>query len=274
MADEAPGGGQPGFSVDVVGGVLAVSLNRPEVGNALTSDAIHRLGEVFLHETRRDDVRVLLMRAEGPAFCAGGDVKAFAATIDRPPEERRLDYRARMDRARVQMEAYLGLPVPIVVACQGAVAGAAVSYPLGADVVLAEPGTRFVFPHQRLGLPPDGGLSHLLPRVVGVRKATELVLTAATIDAEEALRLGIVSQIVSAEELQPTARSLAERLAKAPTGAVRQARQLLRDSQGRSAGEQLAAERDAVAEAVAGSDFVEGVRAFLEKRRPVFPSDG
>lgn len=261
-----------GFAVDIADGVMTVSFNRPEVGNALPSAAIPQLGALFRGLEANDAVRVLLIRGEGASFCAGGDVKGFAATIAQSPDERRAGYFARMDRAREQIEAFVALTCPIVVACQGAVAGAAVTYPLGADIALAEPGTRFVFPHQRLGLPPDGGLTILLPRVVGVRKASELALTAATIDAGEALRLNIVSRIVEADALQDEARKVAQRVADAPRGAVRRARALIHASPGRSIRGQLEAERDAIADSVAEDDFEEGVRAFLEKRRPDFPS--
>jgi 2-(1,2-epoxy-1,2-dihydrophenyl)acetyl-CoA isomerase len=261
-----------GFNVAVAEGVLTLSLNRPALGNALPSAAIPQLEMLFRKINGRADVRVVLMRGEGASFCAGGDVKGFAETIDQTPDARRADYFARMDRARLQMEAFLALTCPIIVACQGAVAGAAVAYPLGADIALAEPDARFVFPHQRLGLPPDGGLTYLLPRVVGVRKASELALTAATIGADEALRLGIISRIVPAITLQEEARSIAQRIAAAPRGAVRRARLLLRESLGRTASEQLMAERDAVADSVAEPDFEEGVRAFVEKRPANFPS--
>lgn len=261
-----------GFKVELDSGLLLLTLNRPDMGNALASAAIPELGAVFTKAAGCEQVRALLIRAEGPAFCVGGDVRGFAGTIDQSPEERHADYHARMDRARIQMEAFIALPIPIVVACQGAVAGAAVAYPCGADIVLAEPHTRFVFPHQRLGLPPDGGLTYLLPRVVGIRKATELALTAATIDAQEALRIGIVSRIVPQLALQEEALMQARRIAAAPRGAVRRARALIRASLGSTATAQLSAERDAVADAVAEPDFEEGVRAFIEKRRPDFPS--
>ncbi|WP_263973970.1 enoyl-CoA hydratase/isomerase family protein [Sphingomonas aliaeris] len=238
----------------------------------MPSAAIPQLDALFRQIGARADVRVLLIRGEGASFCAGGDVKGFAETIDHSPEVRRTDYFARMDRARSQMEAYLALQCPVIVACQGAVAGAAVAYPLGADIALAEPGARFVFPHQRLGLPPDGGLTYLLPRIVGVRKASELALTAATIDAAEALRIRIVSRIVPADVLQQEAFSIARRIAAAPRGAVRRARALLRESLAHTASEQLSAERDAIADSVAEPDFEEGVRAFMDKRRAVFPS--
>lgn len=261
-----------GFTAELQAGVLTLRLNRPDAGNALQSAAIPQLAEIFRGIGTWDDVRVLLICAEGAAFSVGGDVKGFASTITQTPDERHADYHARMDGARLQMEAFIGLECPIVVACQGAVAGAAVAYPLGADIALGEPATRFVFPHQRLGLPPDGGLSVLLPRVVGVRKASELVLTAATVDADEALRLGILSRIVPADALQEEAAKIARRIAAAPRGAVRRARALLRESAGRSVREQLEAERDAIAASVSEPDFEEGVRAFIEKRRPDFPS--
>ncbi|WP_375250221.1 enoyl-CoA hydratase/isomerase family protein [Sphingomonas sp.] len=267
MAFEGYGHAWDGFRLELSsGGVLTLTLDRPDAGNALPSAAIPQLADVFEQVAIDPDVRALLVRGEGDNFCVGGDVKGFALTINHTAEERHADYHARMDRARRQVTALAALPCPIVVACQGAVAGAAVAYPLAADIALAEPGTRFVFPHQRLGLPPDGGLSYFLPRMVGVRKASELALTAATIDAEEALRLGIISRIVAAEELQQAARQLADRVAALPPDAVRRTRDLLRASVANDLDMQLRAERDAVAEAVATDAFVGGVRKFMGSR--------
>ena len=254
-----------GFELALADGVLTLTFNRPDAGNALASAAIPQLGEVFT-AANCDEVRTLLIRAQGANFCVGGDVKGFASTLDQTPTQRHDDYWARMDRARLQMEAFLAVPCPVIVAVQGAAAGAAVAYLLGADIVFAEPKARIVFPHQRLALPPDGGLSYLLPKVVGVRKATELALTAATIDADEALRLGIVSRLVAEDQLQDEAWKIAARIAAFPLRSVRRTRGLLRESLQKTASEQLAAERDAVAEAVSGEDFVAGVRAFVERR--------
>jgi 2-(1,2-epoxy-1,2-dihydrophenyl)acetyl-CoA isomerase len=261
-----------GFTVDLSGGILTITLDRPQVGNAIATAAVPQLEQIFRAAAVDRDVRVVLIRAEGPVFCAGGDVKGFAETIDQPPEARRAEYRERLDRLGAEITAFLDLPCPVVVACQGAVAGAATAYPLAADIAIGEPGTRLVFPHQRLAIPPDGGLSHILPRIVGVRKAMEIALTAATIGAEEAVRLGMLSRIVDADRLQEEALTVARRLSAAPQGAVRSARALIRASLDRGLQEQLDAERDAVADAAAGEDFEEGVRAFVEKRRADFPS--
>lgn len=261
-----------GFTTDVVDGILTITLDRPEVGNAIATAAVPQLEQVFRTAALDPDVRVLLIRAEGPVFCAGGDVKGFAESIDQSPEKRHAEYFERLDRLGAEITAFLDLPCPVVVACQGAVAGAAAAYPLAADIALGEPGTRIVFPHQRLAIPPDGGLSYILPRIVGVRKALEITLTAATIEAEEAVSLGLLSRIVSADCLQDEALAVARRLSAAPQGAVRSARALIRTSLDRGLQEQLMAERDAVADAAASEDFEEGVRAFIEKRRPEFPS--
>lgn len=256
-----------GFEINLADGVLVITFNRPDGGNALPSAAIPQLGQIFEAAAKSDQVRVLLICGQGPNFCVGGDVKGFATTLDHTPDQRHDDYWTRMDRARQQMEAFIALPCPVIVACQGAAAGAAVAYLLGADIALGEPGTRIVFPHQRLALPPDGGLSYLLPRVVGLRKASELTLTAASLDAAEAFRLGIISRIVPEPILQDEARALARRIASFPPASVRRARDLLRGSENRSPHEQLCAERDAVAEAVATEDFANGVRAFMTKPR-------
>lgn len=259
-----------GFDTHREGGVLVLSFNRPSHGNALPQHAILPLTELFLSIPRDDSVRALLIRGEGKVFSAGGDVRGFMASLEQSPAARREDYGARLGRAAALIEAFLALEIPIVAACQGGVAGAGMTYALGADLVLADETVKFVFAHQRVGLPPDGGVTVLLARAVGERKAAELVLTAAAVDAQEALALGLVSRLVPAEELQAQALSAAQRFAAGPRAVLRRAKALLRAAPGRSAAEQLQAERAAIVESVGEADFEEGVRAFVEKRKAVF----
>jgi 2-(1,2-epoxy-1,2-dihydrophenyl)acetyl-CoA isomerase len=263
---------EPGFVTGRDGGVLTITFNRPAMGNAIPPAAVPLLTELFRSIPNDPDVRVLLIRGEGKIFSAGGDIRNFQQTLEVAPDVRREDFRARLDRAIPLIEAFVALDLPIVAACQGGVAGAGMAYALGADIVLADESVNFLFAHQRLGLTPDGGVSYLLPRAVGERKAIELVLTAASVKAEEALRLGLVSRIVAAEVLQDEAMKLARRLAAAPQGVIRRAKRLVGAALHRPLSEQMAAERDAIADSVADPDFEEGVRAFLEKRAPQFPS--
>lgn len=263
---------EPPYIVDRADGVLTLSLNRPAQGNAIPQAAVPGLTELFSSIAGDPRVRALLVRGEGANFSAGGNVKDFALTLQASVEERRANFARRLDAVRGMVEAYLAIEVPVVAACQGAVAGAGLMFALGADYVLADETAAFLFSHQRVGLPPDGGVSLLLPKVVGERRAKELVLTAAKVDADEAYRIGLASRIVPSDELHAAARAQARRFARAPVGAAREAKRLIASSGARSARDQLLAERDGIVAAVGEPDFVEGVRAFLEKRQAEFPS--
>ncbi|MEJ7926207.1 enoyl-CoA hydratase-related protein [Sphingobium sp. AN641] len=266
MGDDAP------YLVDRADGVLTLSFNRPAQGNAIPQEAVPGLTELFASISSDPTVRVLLVRGEGAHFSAGGDVRSFARAIEQPVEARRSDFTSRLNAVRGMVEAYLSIEVPVIAACQGAVAGAGLMFALGADYVVADETVTFLFSHQRVGLPPDGGVSLLLPRVVGQRRAAELILTAARVGADEAFRIGLATRIVAASELASEAAAQAKRFARAPVGAVRQAKKLVASSGEQSAAAQLSAERDAIVEAVGTADFEEGVRAFIEKRQAVFPS--
>ena len=170
------------------------------------------------------------------------------------------------------METILAFDRPIVVSVRGAAAGAGLFYPLAADYVIGDPTAIFIFAHQGVALCPDNGVSALLPLVVGQRMARSLVLTAARVKSDEALRLGILHRIVPQEELEAEASAAALRLARAPRRAVIVAKKLMNEFSGRSISEQLDAEMNGIVACVGDADFEEGVRAFLDKRTPNFPS--
>lgn len=266
MTEDAP------YLVDRADGVLTLSFNRAAHGNAIPQEAVPELTELFVAINGDPSVRVLQVRGEGANFSAGGDVHSFLRAIEQPIADRRADFTARLDALRAMVEAYLALEVPVIAACQGAVAGAGLMFALGADYVVADETVAFLFSHQRIGLPPDGGVSLLLPRVVGHRRAAELILTAARVGAEDALRFGLATRIVPAAELAGQSLEQARRFARAPRGVLRQAKALVAASGSQSHTDQLLAERDAIVQAVGEPDFEEGVRAFIEKRPPVFPS--
>jgi 2-(1,2-epoxy-1,2-dihydrophenyl)acetyl-CoA isomerase len=259
-----------GYRVDIADGVLTLTFDRPERGNAIPSTIVPGLIALFEGIDADESIRAVLVRAEGPHFSLGGDVKGFAAELDQPVEALQADFHARLDRVSKLVMAFRRISVPIVVACQGGVAGAGLMYPLGADYVLGDASSFLVFAHQRVGLTPDGGVSYLLPRVVGERLAREFVLTAAKVDAPDALRFGILSRIVDADALQDEAAAQARRFARAPRAVVRTAKQLINSALQADLATQLDAERDAIVASVGHGDFGEGVRAFLEKRPPTF----
>lgn len=260
------------YFVDVAEGVLRLTFNRPDFGNALPSTALPMLERLF-HAAQADSaIRCILLASKGDVFSAGGDLVGFAHSIEQDVETRQADFARRLAIVGRLVQAIVAFDRPIVAAIRGAAAGLGLLYPLAADVAIGDETAAFVFSHQRVGLSPDGGLSMLLPGVVGERTARTLLLTAARLDAAEAHRLGILNRIVPSDDLARESAQLARRLAQAPQRAIVAAKRLVIESSSSSLAEQLAAESAAIVACVGDPDFGEGVRAFLEKRRPIFPS--
>lgn len=251
-------------------GVLTLTFDRAESGNAIPREWTVPLTRIFDSIAADPSVRCLFVRSNGPHFSLGGDVRGFANDLDRPVADMQADFHQRLDRLSTLVKAWVAIDVPIVVAVQGGVAGAGLMYPLGADYVFAEPGSFLMFAHQRIALTPDGGISHLLPQVVGERVARQLILASARVDAEEARRLNIFSRIVEAEALHDEALKQVRRFASGPGEAARAAKRLLRGATTRPIAEQLDGERDGIVASVGHPDFAEGVRAFVEKRPASF----
>jgi 2-(1,2-epoxy-1,2-dihydrophenyl)acetyl-CoA isomerase len=260
------------YLVDLADGVLRLTFNRPEFGNALPSAATPMLERLFRAAHSDPAIRCILVEGTGKVFCAGGDLVSFAHSIEQEPEARQADFARRLTLLGGLVQAVLAFDRPVVAAIRGAVAGVGLLYPLAADVAIGDESAAFVFAHQRVGLSPDGGVTTLLPQVVGERMARTLLLTAARLDAVEAHRLGILSRIVPADGLAHESAQLARRFAEAPQRAIVAAKRLVNAASSTSLAEQLAAETAAMVACVGDADFAEGVRAFLEKRRAVFPS--
>lgn len=260
------------YVVDLADGLLTLTFNRPEAGNAIPSTAVPHLIRLFESAQADLGVRAILIRARGKVFSAGGDVAGFAKSLTQSREERAADFGARLRRLESLVPAVLAFDRPIVAAVRGAAAGAGLLYPLAADVALGDESATFVFAHQRIGLSPDGGVSYVLPRVVGPRIARMLMLTAAKVDAEEALRIGLLTRLVPAETLDVEAVKLARRLVQAPLTAVRQTKRLMTASADATIADQLRGETDGIVACVTDPDFDEGVTAFVEKRPARFTS--
>lgn len=261
-----------GFLTNLVDGVLTIAFNRPEARNPISRGTSDGLGRV-LEDARADArVRCLLVRGDGDHFSAGGDVAGFAKSIKLPREIIQAEYRGRLTRAANTVRALIAFDRPLVVRLRGAVAGAGLMFPLAADHVIADGSAQLVFAHQRLALTPDAGVSWLLPRVVGERKARHLLLGAAVVGARDALALGLIDTLVSGDELDRETAATAARLARAPQRASRLCKTILGASLDASLDVQLAAETEGIVACVGDDDFAEGVTAFLEKRPARFPS--
>jgi 2-(1,2-epoxy-1,2-dihydrophenyl)acetyl-CoA isomerase len=164
-------------------------------------------------------------------------------------------------------------PKPVLASVHGAVAGAGVSLIAAADVAIAAEGTKFTFAYSKIGTSPDGGATYFLPRLVGARKALELMLLSDTFDAQTALRLGFVNWVTGAERLGSETEAIARRLALGPTLAFGETKRLVNESHDRALAAQLDAEVEAFARCAATRDFAEGVTAFVEKRKPNFKGE-
>ena len=243
-------------------GVLVLTLNRPEKLNAITGELLDALYAALKEGEEDREVRALLLTGSGRAFSAGQDLTEFG---DRKP-----DYEAHLRRYNRVVEALSGLEKPLVVAVNGVAAGAGMSLALWGDLRLAAVGASFTTAFVRIGLVPDSGLSFLLPRLVGLAKAQELLLLSPRLSAEEALALGLVHRVVPAEKLMEEALSLAKELAQGPTRAYALTKKLLLETYRLSLTEAWALEAVLQGQAGQTQDHEEGVRAFREKRPPRF----
>jgi 2-(1,2-epoxy-1,2-dihydrophenyl)acetyl-CoA isomerase len=260
----------PGFLAEQSGGILTITFNTPEQGNPIPAAAVLPLVARFEAAQNDPAIRCILLRGAGKHFSTGGNVANFYQELAMGPEHLAETFRARLELTARLVEAVLAFDRPIVAEIKGAVAGAGLLFALAADVVLADETAMLLFSHQRVGLTPDAGVSYLLPRAIGQREAKRLVLTAARLGAAEALRLGLIHQVVEADVLEAEAGRLAQRFAQAPRQALRLAKRLLTDSLTSTLGAQLTAETGAIVTCVADADFAEGVTAFIEKRTARF----
>jgi 2-(1,2-epoxy-1,2-dihydrophenyl)acetyl-CoA isomerase len=251
-------------------GVLTLTFNRPEARNAIPTEAIVPLARLFADIAQDSAVRVVLVKAAGDNFGGGGDVAGMAASLDLGREKRARSYWQRLDNASAMVRNWCAIPQPIVTAARGSVAGAAMMYTLGADFSFGDGSTYFLCAHGLIGLSPDSGLSYLLPRAIGVKRAIDMFLSGRKVGADEALSIGLIGRLVAAEDLDAAAERQALALARGPQKVLRDAKAMIAAAEAHGLSAQLELERDKVAENVGLADFEEGVGAFIDKRRAQF----
>ncbi|SUE27028.1 enoyl-CoA hydratase [Nocardia farcinica] len=244
-------------------GVLQITIATAANGTALDFAGI-AAGTTALRE-RGAEVGAVLLTGTGANFCAGGNVRGFAAAEDRG---------AHIHGLATDLHEFVraldATTVPVVAGVQGWAAGAGMSLVLAADIALGGPSTKLRPAYPGIGLSPDGGMSWTLPRVVGMGRAREILLTDAVLDADEAVRLGILSRLVADDAVREAARELAVTLARGPRTTYAGMKELLRASLTSSLSDQLDRERDGIAAAANSPAGREGVDAFVQKRPPRF----
>jgi 2-(1,2-epoxy-1,2-dihydrophenyl)acetyl-CoA isomerase len=253
---------------EVKDGVATLTLNRPDRLNALGDTLREDLFDAVSRGSADPEVRVMIVTGAGKGFCAGGDVKAMNEAKESGRERSLMDKIAPgRDRTLLAMRE---APQPIIAAVNGAAAGAGMNLALGCDIRIASTAAKFSQAFVKRGLHPDWGGTYFLPRLVGMAKACELTFTGDVVDAAEALRIGLVSQVVAPEELMPAVQALARKIAAGPPVAIRLAKRALYRNAESGLREALEFETFAQNACFETEDAREGIRAFVEKRAPVF----
>jgi 2-(1,2-epoxy-1,2-dihydrophenyl)acetyl-CoA isomerase len=248
-------------------GVVTITLNRPDKLNAFIGHMRRDLAEALEHAGSDRTVRVVVITGAGRAFCAGGDVSFMAELMERHDSE---EFARILGAGKRVITAIRNMTKPVVAAVNGPASGAGCNLAFACDFRVASTNASFTQSFLRVGLHPDWGGTYFLPRLVTPNVACEMFLLGRTIDAAEAMRLNIVNQVVSPEELEAATQQLAEELKAAPPIAVAAAKQAIYMSEKADLEEMLRYETEAQLRCFASEDGHEGVRAFLEKREPRF----
>jgi 2-(1,2-epoxy-1,2-dihydrophenyl)acetyl-CoA isomerase len=257
-----------GIRIDTADRTVRVILDRPEHGNALDLATLTSLLEAFRHVeelTKEGGVRAVILGAEGPRFCVGGDLSSF---LSAPVGSAYNETVARPIHDVIQLIAEL--PVPVIAAVHGATGGGGVGLVLACDLAIASEEAFFRLGYTGSGLSPDSGTTWELPRRVGIAIAADLILTNRRVHAAEALSLGIVSRVVPAEQLGPEIAGIVWAIETVPPATVTEAKRLLRAAAGRSRTEHLDDEAVTIGRIGDTADTREAIDAFLSHRTPVY----
>jgi 2-(1,2-epoxy-1,2-dihydrophenyl)acetyl-CoA isomerase len=245
------------------GAVAHLRFNRPQALNAIDLALAAAFRAACAAIAADAQVRVVVVAGEGRAFLAGGDVAAMRESPVAVARE-------LIEGMHGGLEILHALDAPVIASLHGAVAGAGIGVALACDLAIAAEDTRFSIAYPLIGASADCATTWGLPRAVGLRNALRIALLAEPFDAAQALRWGLVNEVVPAPELQPRTEAWAQRLAQGAPLALARLKHLLRSSGERSLAEQLRAEAEGFAACAASADFAEGAAAFIEKRPPTF----
>jgi len=253
------------FTTD--GPIATIKLNRPDKLNAFGGPMREEILDVLAKIGADDAVRVVIVTGEGRGFSAGGDIDHLKRLRESNDEEGFRQVLANGQRITKTMRS---LPKPVIAAVNGPCAGAGFSFALGCDIRIASDAATFGASFSRIGLHPDWGGSWFLPKLVGSASACELIFTGSMISAEEAQRIGLVNRVVPHAELMPTVLELATTVTKSAPRVVRLAKESIYRSLSSDMESAFTREGEVQMECFYSDDFLEGLTAFKEKRRPRF----
>jgi 2-(1,2-epoxy-1,2-dihydrophenyl)acetyl-CoA isomerase len=257
---------EPPVLLSIDGAIATLTLNRPAAGNAIDLPLVHALLPAVIRCDTDPAIRCVVLTGAGKLFCGGGDIAGFATTAGTVPA-----YLSELaGTLHMAVTRLMRMAKPLLVLVNGPAAGAGLGLAICGDVVLAAQSAHFTAAYGSVGLSPDGGVSWLLPRLIGLRRAQEMVIANRRIGAEEAAAIGLVTRLVPDADLMDEGMTQARSLAAAATGAIGAARALLLESYGGSFEGQLERETRSIAALSGTADSREGVTAFLERRKPAF----
>ena len=252
--------------LEITAGVGKVTLNRPDRGNAINQPMADALVDVALHCANNSDVRCVVLTGAGKMFCVGGDISDFADN-----DVGTGAFLGRLAGTLHQaMTLFASMKKPMICLVNGPAAGAGLSMAISGDIVLADPSAHFTAAYLGIGLTPDGGMTWLLPRLVGMRVAQEIILTNRRIGASEAADIGLITRLVAEGDLEREGADVADRLASGAVTSMGAARLLLQESFSTGFASQMDRELSSITTAGESAEGREGISAFLDRRSPDF----
>ncbi len=252
------------FSQD--GAVALITLSRPDAANGLNARMALDLKLAARYCDNQDDIRAVILTAEGRFFCAGGDIKEMSSHGDKVATE----IKSLADDLHMAISTFSRMSKPLIIAVNGTAAGAGFSLAVSGDLVLASEGAKFTMAYTKAGLSPDGSSSYFLPRLIGLRRTQDLMFTNRVLSAQEAYDWGLVTRIETAEDLLPSALELAKELAAGASGSNGAIKRLLQTSFTNTLETQMEIEGREISACAGSADGREGIEAFIEKRAPKF----
>lgn len=246
--------------------VATITLNRPDAANGFNLTMTDELLAAAKQVAENPNIRAVVLTATGKMFSAGGDLKSFVEEGDNLiPTITKL-----LESLNGVIMTFANMQKPLIIAVNGTAAGAGFSLACIGDVVIAADNAKFTMAYSAAGLTPDAGASFYLPRLVGVRKAQQLMMDNTLLSAQDAIELGILSEVVSDDMLNTRAQEIAQNYAKGPTKAYATIKQLINNSLNQPLDAQLSLETKGMLGSMDTPDGKEGISAFIEKRRPSF----
>ena len=247
---------------DIEGRVATITLNRPDEANGLNTVMSQELAIAAQQCAENPLIKAVILTGSGRFFSAGGDIKAMLEFGDQVAD----GIKSIADNLHRALSSFARMDAPLIIAVNGTAAGAGFSIAISGDLVLAVDSAKFTMAYSKIGLSPDGGSSYYLPRLVGLRKAQELMLSNCVLSASEALQWGLINRVVSADELLFEAKKLADEFAKGSKQSTGAIKKLLLGSLNNSLETQMDLESRTIAANAEQKDGLEGVAAFIEKR--------